>query len=35
VIPNTDHYGSALLGFHFYTWPFVGYGALVVYVGAC
>src|SRR5262249_12981607 len=34
VIPNTGHYGSALLGYHFYTWAFVGYGALVVYVGA-
>lgn len=34
VIPNTGHYGSAMLGFHFYTWAFVGYGALVVYIGA-
>lgn len=34
VIPGTGHYGSALLGFHFYTWAFVGYGALVVYIGA-
>ena len=34
VVPNTGHYGSALFGFHFYTWAFVGYGALVVYVGA-
>ena len=33
VIPNSGHYGSALFGFHFYTWAFVGYGALVVYVG--
>ena len=33
VIPNTGHFGSALFGFHFYTWAFVGYGALVVYVG--
>jgi len=33
VIPDTGHYGSALLGLHFYTWAFVGYGALVVYVG--
>jgi disulfide bond formation protein DsbB len=33
VVPDTGHYGSALLGFHFYTWAFVGYGALVVYVG--
>jgi len=33
VIPNTGHYGSALLGFHFYTLAFVGYGALAVYVG--
>jgi disulfide bond formation protein DsbB len=34
VVPNTGHYGSALFGFHFYTLAFVGYGALVVYVGA-
>ena len=34
VIPNTGHYGSALFGFHFYTLAFVGYGALVIYVGA-
>jgi disulfide bond formation protein DsbB len=34
VIPGSGHYGSALFGFHFYTWAFVGYGALVVYVGA-
>lgn len=33
VVPGTGHYGSALLGFHFYTWAFVGYGALVAYVG--
>ena len=31
VIPNTGHYGSALFGMHFYTWAFVGYGALVVF----
>jgi disulfide bond formation protein DsbB len=34
VIPGTGHYGSALFGFHFYTWAFVAYGALVVYIGA-
>lgn len=33
VVPGTGSYGSALFGFHFYTWAFVGYGALVVYVG--
>jgi disulfide bond formation protein DsbB len=33
VVPGTGHYGSALFGLHFYTWAFVGYGALVVYVG--
>jgi len=33
VIPNTGDYGSALFGFHFYTLAFVGYGALVIYVG--
>src|SRR5262245_21155222 len=34
VIPGTGAYGSALWGFHFYTWAFIGYGALVVYAGA-
>ena len=33
IVPGTGHYGSALFGIHFYTWAFVGYGALVVYVG--
>jgi disulfide bond formation protein DsbB len=34
VVPGTGSYGSALFGLHFYTWAFVGYGALVLYVGA-
>jgi disulfide bond formation protein DsbB len=34
VVPGTGSYGSALFGFHFYTWAFVGYAALIVYVGA-
>jgi disulfide bond formation protein DsbB len=34
VAPGTGSYGSALWSFHFYTWAFVGYGALVVYAGA-
>lgn len=34
VVPGTGSYGSALFGFHFYTWAFVAYGALIVYVGA-
>lgn len=33
VIPGSGSYGSALFGFHFYTWAFVGYGALVAYTG--
>ena len=33
VVPGTGHYGSALFGLHFYSWAFVGYGALIVYVG--
>ncbi|MEO8507723.1 MAG: disulfide bond formation protein B [Betaproteobacteria bacterium] len=33
VVPGSGSYGSAFFGFHFYTWAFVGYGALVVYVG--
>ena len=34
VVPGSGSYGSALFGWHFYTWAFVGYGALVAYVGA-
>jgi disulfide bond formation protein DsbB len=34
VVPGTGHYGSALFGFHFYTWAFAGYGLLLAYVGA-
>ena len=34
VIPDTGHYGSALFGFHFYTWAFVAYGGLIAYAGA-
>ena len=34
IIPNSGSYGSALWGFHFYTWAFIGYGALVAYAGA-
>ena len=33
VIPGSGSYGSALFGFHFYTWAFVGYGVLVAYTG--
>jgi disulfide bond formation protein DsbB len=33
IVPGTGHYGSAMFGLHFYTWAFVGYGALVAYVG--
>ncbi len=28
VVPGSGSYGSALFGLHFYTWAFVGYGAL-------
>lgn len=31
VLPGSGAYGSDLWGFHFYTWAFVAYGALVVY----
>jgi len=34
VVPGSGAYGSALFGLHFYTWAFVGYGALIAYVGA-
>jgi disulfide bond formation protein DsbB len=34
VVPGSGAYGSALFGWHFYTWAFVAYGALAVYVGA-
>src|SRR5664279_1576319 len=30
VIPGTGHYGSALLGYHFYTWAFFGVGAMLL-----
>ncbi len=33
VVPGTGSYGSALFGLHFYTWAFVGYGALIAYIG--
>jgi disulfide bond formation protein DsbB len=33
VVPGSGSYGSALFGLHFYTWAFVGYGALIVYTG--
>jgi disulfide bond formation protein DsbB len=33
IVPGTGHYGSAMFGLHFYTWAFVGYGALIAYVG--
>lgn len=33
ILPGSGHYGSALFGMHFYTWAFVGYGALVAYCG--
>jgi disulfide bond formation protein DsbB len=33
IVPGTGHFGSALFGMHFYTWTFVGYGALAAYVG--
>ncbi len=33
IIPGSGSYGSTLFGFHFYTWAFVGYGALVAYAG--
>lgn len=33
VVPGSGSYGSALFGLHFYTWAFVGYGALAAYVG--
>lgn len=32
VVPGTGSYGSALFGLHFYTWAFVAYGGLIVYV---
>ena len=32
VVPGSGHYGSALFGLHFYTWAFVAYGMLIVFV---
>lgn len=31
IVPGSGTYGSALFGLHFYTWAFIGFGALVVY----
>ncbi len=34
VVPGTGSYGSAVLGFHLYTWAFVVFCVLIVAIGA-
>ncbi|MCY4044228.1 MAG: hypothetical protein OXE99_04025, partial [Cellvibrionales bacterium] len=32
-IPNTPTYGASFLGYHFYTWAFIAYTALIIVTG--
>lgn len=32
IVPGSGSYGSPLWGLHLYTWAFIGFGAVVVYV---
>jgi disulfide bond formation protein DsbB len=34
VMPGDPGYGSALLGFHYYTWAFIGFAAAIVLIAA-
>lgn len=34
VVPGTGSYGSAVLGFHLYTWAFIVFSVLIVAIGA-
>src|SRR6266581_7356271 len=34
VIPGDPRYGSALLGYHYYTWAFIGFAVAIVLVAA-
>ncbi len=33
IVPGTGAYGSPVLGYHFYTWAFVGFAALIAFAG--
>jgi disulfide bond formation protein DsbB len=33
IVPGTGAYGSAVLGFHFYTWALVGFVVLIAFAG--
>src|SRR6266581_2160512 len=34
VIPGDPRYGSALLGYHYYTWAFIGFAVAIVALAA-
>src|SRR5215475_2380519 len=34
IMPGDPGYGSALLGYHYYSWAFVGFAAAIVLIGA-
>jgi disulfide bond formation protein DsbB len=34
IMPGDPGYGSALLGFHYYTWALIGFGAAIVAIAA-
>ena len=34
IMPGDPGYGSALLGYHYYTWAFIGFAAAIVLIGA-
>jgi disulfide bond formation protein DsbB len=34
IMPGDAGYGSALLGFHYYTWAFIGFAAAIVLIAA-
>ena len=33
IVPGTGEYGSAVLGYHFYTWALVGFVVLIAFAG--
>src|SRR5215475_4515420 len=34
IMPGDPGYGSALLGYHYYTWAFIGFAVAIVLIGA-
>jgi disulfide bond formation protein DsbB len=34
IMPGDPGYGSALLGYHYYSWAFIGFAAAIVLIGA-